>query len=134
MQIWERTRRDAKKLSRTAQIGDTYHVLMEVATNLAPYEDPYLIFSYTVKYMHPLLGVPMICGSLSVERLVLTRGPVYDTPPGGYRNVAEPGRQCEGPLPEDSAFGRPLTKAEIDDLTKRNRKTAYANQGRRRWL
>ncbi|AVZ74013.1 hypothetical protein SLUN_19450 [Streptomyces lunaelactis] len=114
--VWKRTERDAKELSRIAKVGDVFYTVADVATNLAPYEDAQLYSQHRVEYMHPLLGAPMICGSLSVEGLVLRFGPVYTEQPAGMRGVHQPGPQYAGPLPEGTGFGRDLSDAEIRSL------------------
>lgn len=111
MTTYQRTRRDAKKASREARKGDTLWVIVDVATNIAPYEDGQLLKEYKVTGTHPLLGGAIICGALSVEQLVLNDGPVYTTRPAGYREIGEPAPQVPGPLADHQR--RPLTDKEI---------------------
>jgi hypothetical protein len=103
--VWQGSR-DAKELARLAKIGDRFYTIDDVAKNIAPYEDDQLYSEYIVKYMHPLLGGPMICGSLSVERLVLAFGPVHTVKPDRIRGVHEAPPQVAGPLPKGKEHDR----------------------------
>jgi hypothetical protein len=119
MTTYQRTTRDAKRAGREAKKGQKLYVVLNVAQNLAPYEDAQLYSEYTVSYRHPLLGGWMISGSLSVEGLVLREGPVYTSPPKGVRNIATPGPQVAGPLP--AGYEGVLDGAELRGLEKRVR-------------
>lgn len=119
MTTYQRTERDAKKAGQQVRKGQKLYVVLDVAQNLAPYEDARLYSEYTVAYRHPLLGGWMISGSLSVEGLVLREGPVHTEPPKGVRNIAGPGPQVAGPLPQD--YEGVLDEAEIRGLGKQVR-------------
>lgn len=110
MTTYQRTRRDAKKAGRECRKGDTLWTEVEVARNLAPYEDSTLLKEYKVTGTHPLLGGAMI-GGHSVEWLVLNEGPVYTSRPAGVRAVHEPAPQVPAPLADHQR--RPLTDKEI---------------------
>lgn len=114
MTTYKRTKRDAKKAGQQCRKGDTLWTIVDVATNLAPYEDGQLLQEYKVTGTHPLLGGAMICGALSVEGLVLREGPVYTTRPAGYRAVDEPAPQVPAPLADHDV--RPLSDKEIRRL------------------
>ncbi|MEV0779198.1 hypothetical protein [Streptomyces sp. NPDC050428] len=113
---YKRTRKDARELSRTARKGDKLYVILDIANERIPYEASRLYSEYTVTHDHPLLGGAMISGSLSVEGLVLRNGPVYTQPPKGIRNIADPGPQVCGPLPD--GYEGVLDEAEIRGLEK----------------
>ncbi|MBD0743564.1 hypothetical protein [Streptomyces sp. CBMA152] len=118
MTTYDRTRRDAKKASRELKKGDTFYVTLDVAKNIAPYEDSHLYSEYTVTGDHPLLGGAMV-GGQSVEGIVLRDGPIHTRPPKGLRNIASPGPQDDAPLGSDyEAF---LDEAELRGLDKRVR-------------
>jgi hypothetical protein len=119
MTTYQRTERDAKKAGQRVRKGQKLYVVLDVAQNLAPYEDAQVYSEYVVSYRHPLLGGWMISGSLSVEGLVLREGPVYTSPPKGIRNIAEPGRQYAAPLGND--YEGVLDEAELRGLDKRVR-------------
>lgn len=117
--VYQRTKRDAKELGRTARVGDTFYVVHDTATSLAPYEDGQLYSAHTVTFMHRFSATPaMISGSYSVEAMVLRDGPVYTQPPKGMRNLATPGPQVAGPLDGDEH--RELNPYEIKRLEKQN--------------
>lgn len=132
MATYQRTKSDAKKLSRTAKRGDHLYVVVEVDQRVAPYEDARLCSRFTVTGTHPILGGAMI-GSMSVERLVYEHGPVYTSPPGGFRKIHDSSPQVAGPLGHDTE--RILDDAEISGLEKQVRDAADARQkSRRRWF
>lgn len=111
MTTYPRTKAGAKKAARDARKGMRLYIVRETARNLAPWEDKALYSEYTVTHKHPVTGAWMICGSTSVEALVLRDGPVYTSPPKGIRNVATPGPQVAAPDPRKVAekaglFGR----------------------------
>lgn len=128
---FQRTKKDAKELSRTARRGDKLYVIHDIATNLARYEDARLYSEYTVTGQHPLLGGAIISGSLSVEGLVLREGPVYTQPPKGIRNMAGPGPQVAGPLPETDNV-RDLSDYEIKRMEKQVEADKEARKPKRR--
>lgn len=74
----------------------------------------------------------MISGSLSVEGLVLREGPVYTRPPEGIRNIAGPGPQVDGPLPENDNV-RPLTGYEIRQMEKQVEANKGARKPKKTW-
>lgn len=115
MTTYKRSRRDAKKASWAVKKGDVLWVKVEVSRRHAPYEDAELLERHVVTHMHPLLGGGMITGAMSVEALVIQRGPVYTERPKGYRAVHEPAPQVAGPLAYGSAK-RPLNAREIRDM------------------
>lgn len=119
MTTYQCTKRDAKKAGREVKKGQKLYVILNVAQNVAPYEDARLYSEHVVSYRHPLLGGWMISGSLSVEGLVLRNGPVYTDKPKGVRNIATPGPQVAGPLPQD--YEGVLDEAEIRGLEKQVR-------------
>lgn len=109
MTVYPRTRSGARRAAEDARKGMKLYVILEVAQNLAPYEDAQLYSEYTVTHKQAITGAWMVAGSMSVERLVHLHGPVYTSPPKGIRNVATPGRQVAGPDAQkvaDKAFGR----------------------------
>ncbi|BBC30020.1 hypothetical protein SGFS_013140 [Streptomyces graminofaciens] len=113
---------EAKKFARQAQIGKSYYVLYEMATNLAPYEDSQLYSEITFTQRRPFTGTPCTNGSMDAVQLCQNWGPVYEQPPAGVRNVATPPRQVAGPLGSNDYEGV-LDEAELRGLEKR------ANQG-----
>jgi hypothetical protein len=94
---YQRTVKDAKRAAKAARKGMKLYVIKDVAQNIAPYEDAQLYSKYVVTHQQAITGAWMICGSLSVEGLVLRDGPVYTEKPKGIRDIAIPGRQVAGP-------------------------------------
>lgn len=126
MTTYQRTRRDAKRASRELKKGDIFFIVLDVAQNLAPYEDGQLYSEYTVTGTHPLLGGAMV-GGQAVEGIVMRDGPISTSPPKGIRNVAAPGPQVAAPLGSDyEAF---LDDAELRGLEKH---VAQSNDPRKR--
>jgi len=110
-----KSKRDAKKLAYSVKKGDVLWVTAKVSKRHAPYEDSELLERHVVTHMHPLLGGGMCGGAMSVEALVLNRGPVYTERPKGYRAVHEPAKQVAPPLAYSSAK-RPLNAREIREM------------------
>lgn len=115
MTTYQRTPRDAKKAGRELKKGDSFYVTLDVAKNIAPYEDGHLYSQYTVTGTHPLLGGAMV-GGQAVEGIVMRDGPISTSPPKGLRNVAVPGPQVAGPFGED--YEGFLDEAELRGLEK----------------
>lgn len=110
--VWNRTKRDARELGRTARVGDVFYTIAQVSHEVAPYEDARLYSEHVVAFMHPFSVTPaMISGSQSVESLVLNFGPVYTERPKNIRNVATPAPQVSGPMAGDE--DRKLSRADI---------------------
>lgn len=119
--VWNRTKKDAKELSRTARVGETYYVICHVSDHAATYGPAQYVSAHTVEFMHPLLGGAMICGSLSVEGMVLREGPVYSyhpRTPGGNEIPLLGGKQQQvhGPLGAD--IHREFSDYEITQMEK----------------
>lgn len=108
----------SKQFARQVQLGKTYYVVMNIATNLAPYEDSKLYSEYVFTGRRPFTGTPY-SGSMDAESLCRLYGPVHDAPPRGMRNIAGPGRTVRAPLGED--YTAYLDAAEIRGLEKRVR-------------
>lgn len=128
---FQRTKRDAKLLSRTARRGDKLYIIVDIAQGRSSYEDAQLYSEYTVTGQHPLLGGAIISGSLSVEGLVYGYGPVYTQPPTGLRNIATPGPQHGPPLPENDNV-RDLSDYEIRQMEKQVEADKEARKPKRR--
>jgi hypothetical protein len=107
---------EAKKFAKQAKLGQTYYVVYDMATNLAPYEDKQTYSAFTFTRRAPLTGNLMTDGGTSAEGLCLRHGPVYDAPPQGLRNIAGTGPQVAGPLP--NGYEGVLDEAELRGLDK----------------
>lgn len=110
---------EAKKFARQLQLGKPYYVVMNVARNIAPYEDPKLASTYVFTSRLPFTGTPCTDSGYSAETLCRQFGPVYDTPPRGIRNIADPAPQVAGPLPQ--GYENVLDEAELRGLEKQVR-------------
>ncbi|MFF4574853.1 hypothetical protein [Streptomyces sp. NPDC001410] len=113
--VWQP--KDAKKFARQAKLNRPYYVVMQIATNLAPYEDSQLYSEYVFEGHRPFTGTPY-CGSMDAESLCLLYGPVYEEPPADIRNIATPGPQVAPPLGSND-YAAYLDEAEIRGLEKR---------------
>lgn len=127
--VYERSVKGSRQASRDLKKGDMVYVIMDVAQNIAPYEDAQLYSAYQVTGQHPLLGGAMI-GGYSVAQLVIRYGPLYTAPPKNIRNIAGPGPQVagnphgyEGFL--DDAEIRGLEKQVADNEADRKRKSSW---------
>lgn len=133
--VWKNNKRDAKDLVRRARKGDVYYTIVDIATNLAPYEDKQLLDRWKVTSIQAFTGAPM-CGSKGLEQVLYESGAVYAERPRGYRGIWESAPQVAGPLGNEETENRPLDKIEIRGLRKRIRdNTAEQKKANRRsWL
>ncbi|WP_369167802.1 hypothetical protein AB5J49_08010 [Streptomyces sp. R28] len=120
----------AKKFAREVELGRPYYVVMKVAQNIAPYEDPELYSEYVFDYRRPFTNTPA-SGSMDAVQLCQNYGPVYDAPPRGVRNIADPAPQVGAPLGSNDYRG-PLDESEIRGLEKRVKDSSdpHTRQGR----
>ncbi|MFF2852650.1 hypothetical protein ACFVT5_41115 [Streptomyces sp. NPDC058001] len=126
----------AKRFAREAQLGVPYYVVLDVARNLAPYEDAQLYSVYRFTARRPFTDTPCD-GAMDAVSLCQNYGPVYDHPPVGMRNVAGPGPQVAGPV--DASAIHDLDATEIRHMEKRAkeasdlRREAAEKAAKRRW-
>jgi len=113
---WEPTKKGARDLDRWLSKGKTVYTLRNVARSIAPYEDSQLYSAHTFTWRSPLTGHWMT-GHLSAAGLLAQEGTVYEQPPKGVRNLADPAPQVAGPLPK--GYVGHLDEAEIRSLEKR---------------
>ncbi|MEU8977631.1 hypothetical protein [Streptomyces sp. NPDC048309] len=113
--VWEPHK--AKKFARELKLGKSYYVVMNIATSLAPYEDPQLYSEYVFTGHLPFTGNPCTDGGFSAVTLCQNFGPVYEEPPARMRNIADAPPQVAGPVPE--GYEAYLDEAEIRRLEKR---------------
>ena len=113
---WEPTRRGIRDLNRHVRKGTVVYTVRNVAKNIAPYEDDQLYAAHEFTWRSPVTGHWMT-GHLSAEGLLLQEGKVYDAPPRGVRNLADPAPQVGAPLGSDDYRGY-LDDAEIRGLEK----------------
>ncbi|HTE56997.1 MAG TPA: hypothetical protein VK698_39360 [Kofleriaceae bacterium] len=128
-EIYERSKRGAKQLERDVRIGTVLYTVVDVAQNYAPWEDAQLYSRCVVTFRSRVTGNLMISGSMSVIGLALREGPVYTEKPKGLRNLAKPGRQVSGPLPD--GYEGVLDEAELKGLEKRVRNGSDPRKRRR---
>lgn len=114
---WEPGRKGARDLNRYIRKGTTVYTVRKIATHMAPYEDPERYHAHTFDWRSPATGNWMT-GHLSAEGLLLQEGKVYEQPPRGMRNAADPAPQVAGPLGSNDYTGY-LDDAEISGLEKR---------------
>lgn len=109
----------AKKFAREVKLNTPYYTVNQMATNLAPWL-PDQTYSVHVFTEHSFFtGQPMTDGGTAASGLCQRQGPVYDTPPPGLRNIADPLPQVDGPLPK--GYEGVLDEAEIRGLEKQVR-------------
>ncbi|MET9445020.1 hypothetical protein [Streptomyces sp. NPDC006610] len=125
---WEPTKKGARDLNNWLSSGKTVYTLRKIARNVAPYEDPYLYSAHTFDWRSPITGHWMT-GHLSAAGLLAQEGTVYEQPPAGVRNIADPAPQVAGPLP--AGYVGHLDEAEIRGLEKRVRDSS--DPKKRRW-
>lgn len=117
--VWEPGKKGARDLNRYIRKGTTVYTVRKIATNLVPYEDPERYHAHTFDWRSPITGHWMT-GHLSAEGLLLQEGKVYEKPPRGMRDAADPAPQVAGPLGKGEYRGI-LDEAELRGLEKRIR-------------
>lgn len=110
----------AKQFARQLQLGKPYYVVMNVARNVAPYEDSQLYSEMVFTKRLPLTRTPCSEYGSDAETWCQSFGPVYDTPPRGIRNIADAPPQVAAPLGSND-YHAYLDEAELRGLEKRNR-------------
>lgn len=129
--IWKRTDRDLNNFVRSLHPGKTVYTIVDVATNLAPYEDPQLYSAYTFERRSRITGEWMTAGRTTARHLLFAYGPVHEEPPTGMRNLAGPGPQVAGPLPAGEEFDRRLDADEVEHMEKLAREARDARPKRK---
>ncbi|CAM5393639.1 hypothetical protein STENM36S_06364 [Streptomyces tendae] len=107
----------AKKFARELKLGQSYYVVYDISRRCAPYEDSQLYGEYRFTDRLPFTGNPCTESGYSAVTLCQTRGPVYDAPPRGMRNIADPSPQVAGPLGSNDYEGI-LDEDELRGLEK----------------
>lgn len=107
----------AKQFAKQLKLGQSYYVVYDMATNLAPYEDQKTCGEYVFTSRLPFTGTPCTDGSMDAVQLCRNYGPVYSEPPRGIRNIADEPRQVAGPLGSNDYEGI-LDEAELRGLEK----------------
>lgn len=102
---------DEKRFARELVLGRTYYTVVNIARNMAPYEDSQLYSEYVFTKRLPITGTPCTEDGGSAVTLLRQFGPIHDTPPRGMRNIADRAPQVAGPVPQD--YDAELDEAEI---------------------
>lgn len=121
---WEPTKKGIRDLNRHVRKGTVVYTVSEVARNVAPYEDSHLYVRHVFDWRSPITGSYMT-GHLSVAGLLSHYGTVYEQPPTGVRNIADPAPQVAGPLP--AGYEGLLDEAELRGLDKLNSRSLPPN-------
>lgn len=118
--------RDAKRFAREVELNRPYYIVYTHALNLGPYEDAQTYSEIVFTARSPITGSALTDGQ-SARGICERFGPVYDAPPRGLRNIADPAPQVAGPLPQD--YSAPLDEVELRGIAKH---LAGASDPRRR--
>ena len=107
----------AKKFCKELRLGQSYYVIKKLETRNAAYEDPKVYAEYVFTGHLPFTANPCTDHGYSADDLCRLFGPVYDAPPRGLRNIADPAPQVAAPLGSNDYSGY-LDDAEISGLEK----------------
>jgi hypothetical protein len=121
------TAAQAKKFAREVTLGKAYYTVNSHARNLGPYEDTHTYSEHVFDARRPITGTPC-SGSVDAVTLCQRFGPVYEQPPAGLRNLADPAPQVAGPLGGD--YEGVLDETELRGLEKINRQSLSPRQRR----
>jgi hypothetical protein len=111
---------EEKRFARELVLGRTYYTVVNIATNMAPYEDSKLYSEYVFTKRMPITGTPCTEGGFSAVTLLRQFGPIHDTPPRGMRNIADRAPQVPDPVGNVDDYAR-LDEVELRGLGKRVR-------------
>jgi hypothetical protein len=106
-----------RRFARELVLGKTYYTVVDIATNMAPYEDSKLYSEYVFTKRSRMFG-PCTEDGCPATTLLRQFGPIHDTPPRGMRNIADRAPQVAGPVGSNDYEGR-LDEAELRGLGKR---------------
>lgn len=124
-------RHQAKKFARELKLGQSYYVVLNVAQNIAPYEDSQLYSESVFTGRLPFTGTPCTEYGSAATTWCQNSGPVYDAPPKGLRNIATPGPQVAGPLAGDEH--REFNAYEIERAEKQNEANQADQRRKSNW-
>lgn len=111
---------DERRFARELVLGRSYYTVVNIARNMAPYEDSQLYSEYVFTKRLPITGTPCTEDGFSAVTLLRQFGPIHDTPPRGMRNIADRAPQVAGPLGSND-YEAPLDEIELRGLDKRVR-------------
>jgi len=109
----------AGKFCRQLKLGHSYWVVLKMATNVAPYEDPETCREFVFTKRLWGTGNPCTADGYSAHTVCQNFGPVYEDKPRGVRNIAGPAPQVSAPL--GGNYEGILDEAEIRGLEKQVR-------------
>jgi hypothetical protein len=112
---WQPGKRGARDLNNWLSKGKTVYTVRKVADAYQSYEDARLYSAHTFDRRSMVTGEWMT-GHLSASGLLAQEGTVYEKPPAGVRNIADPAPQVAGPLPR--GYRGVLDEAELRGLEK----------------
>ena len=124
---WEPGKKGARDLNRHIRKGSVVYTVRSVSHRVAPYEDGQLYAAHVFDWRSPITGNWMT-GHLSAAGLLAQEGRVYETPPRGIRNIADPGPQVGAPLGND--YDSVLDELELRGLEKHVGQTMSPRQRR----
>lgn len=105
-----------RQFARDIRLGKTYYFVYKTAKRMAPWEDDGLYSEVVFTKQLPITGTPCTAHGAAADHILRTHGPIYDAPPRGMRNIADPAPQVAGPLPKN--YRGVLDEAEIRGLEK----------------
>lgn len=108
-----------KKFARELVLGRSYYTVVNIARNMAPYEDSQLYSEYVFTKRSRMFG-PCTEDGCPATTLLRQFGPIHDTPPRGMRNIADRAPQVAGPVGSND-YEAPLDEIELRGLDKRVR-------------
>lgn len=115
---WTNRPSDIRDLKRRLREGDTVYTVRRVSRHVAAYEDSKLYAAHTFDWRSPITG-NLMTGHLSIEGLLAQENKIYEKPPAGMRNIADPAPQVAGPVPR--GYAAHLDEVEIRGLGKQVR-------------
>ncbi|MCM8552284.1 hypothetical protein [Streptomyces sp. STCH 565 A] len=120
----------SKKFARELKLGKPYYFVYDISRRAAPYEDAHLYSEVVFTGRLGLTGTPCTDGGQSAATLCLNHGPMFDAPPRGLRNIADPSPQVAAPLGSNDYEGD-LLEVELRGLEKQAAQTSNPKTRRR---
>ncbi|WP_416476994.1 hypothetical protein [Streptomyces sp. LKA04] len=107
-----------RRFIRELKLNKPYYVIVNIAQNMAPWEDAQLYREVVFTRRLPIIGTPCTDSGASgaADAILRLQGPVYDAPPPGMRNIADAARGVGAPLGDN--YEGVLDEAEIRSIEK----------------
>ncbi|MGV9352305.1 hypothetical protein [Streptomyces misionensis] len=103
---------DSSRFARQLTLGKPYYYINNLSHRAGAFEDRQTYSTVVFTGHQPFTGIPVTDDGYGAEALCRRFGPIYDQPPAGMRNAADPAPQVSGPL---GKFRKAHEKGRVDE-------------------